>query len=251
MLSLDNFTFEYDPYPIGVATPAVEPPLYAEMLAAWPPLELFRHTGKHGQKMALSGKNHRRQFQRYVAETPVWREFYRYLRSDDFIFGAFEMLRRHNIDLGITRQSQSLRHRLATCVSHLARGHLPNTPPALSARLEFSALSADGGVLLPHTDTQKKIVTFVVSMLNDGEWNPAYGGGTDVLKPSDPRNTYNELNRQLPYEEVETLRTIEYRPNQALVFVKTFNSLHGVKRMTGNASDVWRRTLTINIVSTP
>lgn len=251
MLSLDEFVFDYDPYPIGVAAPAVEPSLYAEMLAAWPPLELFRHTGKHGHKLALSGKINRRKFQRYVAATPVWREFYRYLCSDDFIFATFDMLRAHNIDLGITRQTQSLRHRLGVCVSHLARGHLPNTPPALSGRLEFSALSADGGELLPHTDTQKKIVTFVLSMLHDGEWKPAYGGGTDVLKPVDPRNTYNELNRQLRYDDVETLRTIDYRPNQALVFVKTFNSLHGVKRMTGNAGDVWRRTLTINIVSTP
>jgi hypothetical protein len=229
----------------------LEPTLYRALVAAWPPLELFHDTGKHGRKLALSAKNNGAKFQRFVRATPVWREFFGYLRSDEFIFGTFDMLRQHNIDLGISAKSHSFGRRLAICLAHLAQGCLPATPPALSSRLEFSALSADGGELLPHTDTQKKIVTFVVSMLGEDEWNPAYGGGTEVLKTRDARLNYNDLNRQLPWEQVETLKTFEYRPNQALVFVKTFNSLHGVRRMTGNDSKVWRRTLTLNIVSTP
>ena len=35
---------------------------------------------------------------------------------------------------------------------------------SLEARFEFSALPADGGNIVPHTDAPTKIVTMVVSM---------------------------------------------------------------------------------------
>ena len=47
-------------------------------------------------------------------------------------------------------------------------------------------------------------------------------------------------------DEVEKLRTFAFLPNQCVIFVKTFNSLHGVPPMTGPPG-VMRRTLTINI----
>jgi hypothetical protein len=83
-------------------------------------------------------------------------------------------------------------------------------------------------------------------MTTPGEWNPAWGGGTDILKPKDPSESYNYFNRDLPYEACETLRTVEFLPNQAMLFLKTFNSLHGVKQMNGPEGSL-RRTLTINI----
>jgi len=45
---------------------------------------------------------------------------------------------------------------------------------------------------------------------------------------------------------VERVRTLPFRPNQCVVFVKTFNSLHAVSPVGGGPS-VLRRTLTINI----
>jgi hypothetical protein len=85
------------------------------------------------------------------------------------------------------------------------------------------------------------------SIIDEGEWNPAFGGGTDVNRPKDVRLAYNELNRQARFEDMEVLDTFEFTPNQGVVFVKTFNSWHSVRPMTGNGSDAMRRTLTINI----
>ena len=71
--------------------------------------------------------------------------------------------------------------------------------------------------------------------------------GTDVLAPKDPRREFNLLNKQLPFEDVEVINTFPFTPNQCVVFVKTFNSLHAVRPMLGKGSEAMRRTLTINI----
>ena len=45
----------------------------------------------------------------------------------------------------------------------------------------------------------------------------------------------------------EALDCYEFTPNQVVVFVKTFNSWHCVRPMTGHGSPAMRKTLTINI----
>ena len=124
--------------------------------------------------------------------------------------------------------------RLKKLVSNLAKGKLDAGEPGLSARFEFSMLPADGGSVIPHTDAPGKLITLVVSMVKEGEWNPALGGGTEVNRPKDHRLAYNELNRQAEFADVEALDTFEFTPNQAVIFVKTFNSWHCVRPMTGH-----------------
>jgi hypothetical protein len=107
-------------------------------------------------------------------------------------------------------------------------------------------LPADSGIVVPHTDAPRKFITLVFTMVDDGEWNEAWGGGTDILRSKDPSKSYNYQNKPLDYGDCDILRTVEFQPNQAMLFVKTFNSLHGVQRMTGPEGKL-RRTLTINI----
>jgi len=40
---------------------------------------------------------------------------------------------------------------------------------------------------------------------------------------------------------------VPFVPNQCIIFVKTFNSLHSVKRMTETGSNLLRKTITIVI----
>jgi len=67
------------------------------------------------------------------------------------------------------------------------------------------------------------------------------------VRPADSRRNYNWLNDNVPFEEVETLGSYEFAPNQCVVFIKTFNSLHCVRPMTGSGNSSMRKTLTINI----
>jgi len=92
-----------------------------------------------------------------------------------------------------------------------------------------------------------KIVTLIVSMADDGEWDPGFGGGTEVNRPNDARLAFNRMNAQAGFDDMEVLDTFEFTPNHVVVFVKTFNSWHSVQPMTGAGSPLMRRTLTINI----
>jgi hypothetical protein len=55
------------------------------------------------------------------------------------------------------------------------------------------------------------------------------------------------MNAKAEFGEMEVIDTFDFTPNQAVIFVKTFNSWHSVRPMQGNGSGAMRRTLTINI----
>jgi hypothetical protein len=243
----DHVEFRYEPFPIALAKPIMDDATYAQLLDAFPTVEIFESfekMGKKGRKFTLSEKENPKIYNEFVQSSPVWREFHRWIKSDDFAYGALEMLKRHHIDLGFEQVPPARRvaKRLKTAVT----GRVSPREVPLKARFEFSALPADGGCLPPHTDAPSKIVTMVVSMAREGEWNPAWGGGTDLNRPRSTALAYNQMNALAGFDDMEVLHTYEFTPNQAVIFVKTFNSWHSVRPMTGN-SGALRRTLTVNI----
>jgi hypothetical protein len=220
--------------------------LYRAMLSSYPDPERFAYLPEVGHKYSLSEKNNPKDYHEIVRSRPVWREFHKWVKSEAFIKGLMQALREHHIDLGYSKLPTATQ-RLMKLARNALRGHLDAGRAPLSARFEFSMLPAAGGSVIPHTDSPGKIVTLVISMVDDDEWDPSYGGGTDVNRPKDVRLAYNELNRQAGFEDMEVLETFEFTPNQAVIFVKTFNSWHSVRPMTGNGSDAMRKTLTINV----
>jgi len=245
MLALDTLTFIYDPYPIGSAEPAFPLDVYERLCSSFPPAHLFEYQPSLGHKYSLSEVNHPEQYEGYVRSQEPWRAFHHWIKRGAFPYEVLAVLRARRIDLGITSRPLGLRERARGAVAAL-RGE-GRGAPRLGARFEFSMLPAAGGCIKPHTDQPRKLVTLVVGMCAAGEWDPAYGGGTDVMRPKDITRNYNFVNAQLDFDEVDVLRTFPYRPNQCVVFVKTFNSLHAVRPMRGNGGDLMRKTLTINI----
>ena len=242
----DQLVLRYDPYPIGIARPLMDDALYRELVAAFPSRDRFASLAKVGDKLSLSEKFGAREFHAFVRGHPLWREFHAYIKSRDFIAGVLAALRERHVDLGFDLDS-SPGTRLARRLADALRGGSRTNALELRSRFEFSMLPAQGGHVIPHSDGVSKIVTLVVSMLREGEWNPSWGGGTDINRPKDPARIFNRLNRQLSFDEVEVLDTFPFEPNQAVVFVKTFNSWHSVRPMTAPDRDILRRTLTINI----
>lgn len=247
MFSSQQVEFVYDPYPIGLIKPLMEHDLYDTLVDTFPSDELFTATPKFGVKYSLSEKYNRKQFYDFVAKTPTWRDFKRWIKSRSFIDYVDAMLRDHHIDVGMDRRWPRGTRKLRRVFHDIRHGRMPRLGHQIGARFEFSALPVDGGCVLPHTDNPGKVITLVVPMVKDGGWDPSYGGGTEVDRPKHHRYAYNWLNEQVPFEEVEPLRTFEFGPNQGVIFVRTFNSLHCVRPMTGKGSKAMRRTLTINI----
>ncbi|HET6468620.1 MAG TPA: hypothetical protein VFG43_09610 [Geminicoccaceae bacterium] len=242
----DHLSLRYEPFPIGLAKPVMDDATYRRLVEDYPPVELFAYIPKIGKKYSLSEKFNPVKYRSFVDAHPHWRELHRWIKSPEFIQGVLEALEERGVDLGLKADVSAVKQ-VRKLVRGLARGRLTLGQPRLGARFEFSMLPADGGSVIPHTDAPGKFITLVVSMMKEGEWDPAFGGGTDVNRPKDPRRYYNELNRQAEFDEMEILETFPFEPNQAVIFVKTFNSWHSVRPMTGTGSPAMRRTLTINI----
>ena len=242
---LSSLDLRYEPFPIGFAKPVIDDSTYDELVDAYPPLELFTELSKVGKKWTLSEKFNTKQYEDYTKNTPIWREFLAWVKSDEFVALTLKVLKERHIDLGY-KANGSKPKQLVKNLREVLTGHAVHRAAQLRSRFEFSMLPADGGCVIPHTDSPGKIITLVISMIRPGEWQESYGGGTEVNRPKDCKKSFNFLNAQAGFEEMEELETYPFTPNQAVVFVKTFNSWHCVRPMTG-PEDALRKTLTINI----
>ena len=245
MLNFSNIEFDYDPFPIGIARPALLADVYSELVRTFPAIELFRYMKSKGEKYSLSQYNNRQNYHRFLKTTPSWRRFHSYIHSPEFITGTYEMLRQHNLDLDLP--APGFMRRLSQQFSAWKRGTPVPHFPRIKARFEFSAMPVTGGSILPHTDSTRKSVTMVVPILEEDEWDSAWGGGTSVVRPKDPARIFNRVDYRLDFDEVDTLKTFAFAPNQCLVFVRTDTSWHAVMPMTGSDATILRKTLTINI----
>jgi hypothetical protein len=252
IFAFDNASFIYDPYPIGISTNVLPEDYYSRLIEEWPPTDLFMFKEELGKKYSLSQVNNPDGYHEFIKASPSWQQFYRYIKSPEFVYEVIELFHCHNINLGLPRIRVDHIHHLSNWKEHLKETlrrlkRFGTQGTTLSARFEFSMLPANKGCIKPHTDAPQKIITLVLSIVRAVEWDPAFDGGTVVLRPTDISQNYNYINKQLEFHEVETVTSFPFQPNQCVLFVKTFNSLHAVHPMTGENSDAMRKTITINI----
>ena len=169
--SFEHLEFRYRPFPIGCARPLMEAGLYREFLDNYPPLEIFADIPKLGSKYSLSERFNAKAYADFVASRPLWREFRGWLKSDAFLDAVLAALKARGLDLGYVARAKA-RRGPGKLIKDLGRGRLWSNPQDLTARFEFSMLPADGGHILPHTDTPSKIVTLIVSMVGEGDSSP-------------------------------------------------------------------------------
>lgn len=244
MLSFTPSDVRYEPYPLVVMRPAMDHTLYDELCRTFPTPDLFEVVPKYDYKLSLSEKFAAKNYHRFLARNAAWSRFYSWIKSDDFIKQTAACLKAQHIDLNLDRYFGTVAARV---IGGMKRGRLPGLYPRLRSRFEFSVLKADGGEVAPHTDTPKKIITLVVSMIREGEWDAHFGGGLQINRATDPAFAFNWTNQIVPWDKVDTIDTIPFVPNQCIMFVKTFNSLHSVRRMTQHGSAALRKTVTIVI----
>lgn len=227
-LRFDGLLFRRDPYVIGAAQNVLDPALYQRMVETFPPIDLFKAFGGENRKWSLSTVNNPNEYAAFLGRHDLWREFHRYIKND-FIAQITGVLAQHHVEWAKSGK--------------------------LKARWEFSLLPADGGCLRPHTDIASKLLTVVVSMRGGEAWDPAWGGGTDVLKPIriEASDVQGERFIEPLLEDYKAdwslfnvVHTYPYVANQAVVFVKSDRSWHAVGPMQGPVGHL-RKTLTINV----
>lgn len=250
--NFEKFEFDYEPYPIGLASEIILPDFYQELVRDFPQKDLFIYRPNYGKKWSLSETDNPDNYYHFIKNNPTYFKFYRDLKSKNFILNLIDFLKKNNIDLAVrnrkildTNRFSSRYYFNRTWLNFLNK---LGCSYHLNARFEFSRIPLDGGHILPHTDSPQKIVTIVIPIVENNNKNIAETAGTSVLKPKDIKNNYNQINRWLSFDEVETVKTFPFMPNKSVIFVKTFNSLHGVYPLEITSDkEQDRRSLTINI----
>jgi hypothetical protein len=258
LVSLEHATFMHEPFPRGVIRPVFAEDVYEELLATFPPVDEFLYKPHLGDKYSLSEVNNSSQYRDWIKRHDIWHRLRAEIKSPEFTDRVLRLLRDHQIDLGLLGEDEvgRIRHARNKLGRYRRRQigagelwqHLAARPrrTPMTTRFEFSMLPAAGGHILPHTDAPQKLITLVFSMERPGEWDDAWGGGTSMDRPKDPRRTFNHVNDWMKFDEVESFEQMPFEPNQCVFFIKTFNSFHSVPPMTGPEGTM-RRTLTLNI----
>jgi hypothetical protein len=244
MLNFSAPDVRYEPYPLVVLRPALDPALYDRLAANFPDAAQFAPIPKYEYKLSMSERFAAENYRRFIESNSVWKEFHGWIKSEAFLRQTVDFLAANNIDLGL---KQAFRSPTSHMMKKLRQGRFPAPGPRLRSRFEFSVLKSDGGEVAPHTDTPGKIITLVLAMIRDGEWEPQFGGNLDINRTTDPAYAFNWGNRIVPWDKIEIVDSIPFVPNQCMIFVKTFNSLHSVRRMTQAGSKALRKTVTIVI----
>ncbi len=171
MLQYQNIKFDYEPFPIGVARPAFAPDTYRPWWKAFRRSICLNTKPTRATSIRFPGQQSGK-YRRYVQSSAPWRAFHEFIRSGAFVSGAVEMLKRNGFDLGLP--IPGFAERLYLKARAIKRGNPCRIFPTIKSRFEFSAMPITGGNILPHTDHPKKLITMVVPMLRDDEWNDAW-----------------------------------------------------------------------------
>jgi hypothetical protein len=244
LLNFQNVRFDYEPYPLGLISGVFDDDFYSRLVTSYPALQLFKHMPMLGEKYSLSASNNPGNYYRFLKDNPDWHMFHEYVLSESFVASTLAMFDVHNLDLGLPPRHKVRSRRPRSISTRLNR---MRNIAELSARFEFSMMNGRGGHILPHTDSATKIITFVFSIVAPNEWDQKWGGGTAVVWPKEQKHIYNQTNKQLKLDQVDSIREYPFESNQALVFIKTFNSWHAVLPMRATEGSVLRKTLTVNI----
>ena len=197
---------EYEPFPVGFFSPAFDPKTYVDLSASWPRTQKFKHLPELGNKFSLSEKNNRHIWEKVISQSP-WSDFHRYLIKGKFIEQVLFDLNEQKIDI----------------FPYVARpkGRHIDYREELCCRWEFTMLNGSGGSISAHTDSPHKIVTLVISFSDD--WPEGAPGGTELFSVLDSENSFNFMNRRVPFNELKFLRQMPFGGNQCTLFIKTFN----------------------------
>lgn len=241
MLDFSRTDFSFKPYPLGLLTDIFSPGDFSEMRAYWPDPAGGKVFTKAVNKSSISHRVNSDLFERITRTVPIWRELRAQIESEEFLQSVFAMLESAGVDIGIKN------YRAVRYGSWLNRVRRPFARlfkrNYLCARMEFSAMPADGGHITPHTDMPSKIMTIVINFDGAGD---GFEGGTSVVEPKDERKIHNPSNTYLEFDAVTEVRRVNFKRNCGLFFIRTDNSWHCVFPISG-LPGTYRRSININI----
>jgi hypothetical protein len=224
MFNWENVVVRHEPFTVFYIRDLLQPSFYHELAETFPLLSHFRYRETLGNKYLLT-ETDGEFYEDFVNAYPAWQRFHTEIKSINFREQVLSFVR-----------------------SHMSEGIKDgDRAESFTSRFEFSALPTNGGSQRPHTDSPRKVVTLVLSLMKDGEWHPCWGGGTSICTPKDKSLYSNYSNQYLDFDDVEVIDTFPFLPNGCVMFVKTDVSWHCVSPINLPADTPIRKTVAISL----
>jgi hypothetical protein len=224
MFNWNNALVRHEPFTVFYIRDLLQPRFYRELAETFPPVSQFRYRETLGNKYLLTESEGNSYFD-FVEASPPWQRLFNEIKSITFKAQVLSFLRSHMSEA-------------------IPDGQLADS---FTSRFEFSALPTNGGSQRPHTDSPRKVVTLVLSLMKEGEWLPDWGGGTSICRPKDKTLYSNYANQYLDFDEVEVVDTFPFAPNAGVMFVKTSVSWHCVTPINLPDDAPIRKTVAISL----
>ena len=218
MLNLSNHSFDYDPYPTAHFNKIFSDHFYKSLCEEYPDISELKIVEDKKYNINKFNKfyltNDHIDFNNLLKKKKNFFNLYKFLYSKEFFLKISEILLENNIDLKLNFENKKFIFKKKN----------------YNLFFEFSSIPCNGGFILPHTDSPKKIITFVVPIIKDSEKEIENFKkvGTSILSVTNPKNSYNFYNRTMKLEETIEKKYINFSQNKMLMFIKTHNSLHSV-----------------------
>ncbi len=182
-------------------------------------------------------------FDAFCDAHPAWRQLVDFFSSPAFTADAQEALAPALLDArGIEARRPWL-----DCTGR----KIPNNPlhyifrEPIRTTFQISLLPR-GGVVVPHTDAPRKLVSLLL-YFRDPDWQDAYGGGTEFYAPLDPERARSWApTDRIPFENFKLIGAAGFERNRLSGFVRSGASFHGVPPIQCPPG-MARRALLINI----
>jgi hypothetical protein len=224
MFNWDNIVIRHEPFTVFYIRDWLSPQFYCQLANSFPLLSRFRYRETLGNKYLLT-ESEVQSYYDFVETHPSWQQFYNEIKSVNFKDQVLSLLRAHT------------------------RDGLPDDQAGrdFTSRFEFSVLPTNGGSQRPHTDSPRKVVSMVLSLMKEGEWNADWGGGTSICRPKDSLLHSNYANQYLDFDDVEVVDTLPFVSNACVMFVKTDVSWHCVTPIYLKGKTPMRKTVSISL----
>jgi hypothetical protein len=263
MLTITTSDLTPKPFPFVLKQPFIEPELYRQLKAEFPPNDFFDRAIGPGSRSGRDLYRGDAEFDAFMQTSPAWRTFYEYINSEMYMrlildmFGPYFSEFACKVDPAKATFSTYWEPRENLhAKSLLARAYSKVTPSALKTSKSEMATNdlysrfdiQQGGVgydKAVHCDRPNRLVSMVIYFCDADDIGMK--GGELSLHEHRETKPYQEYERHPHADNVRTIKTLKARDNLGLLFLCSNNSYHSVAGIS--ALNSYRNFTYINISS--
>jgi len=250
-----KITSFYEPFFLYEIKDFLDKKCYQELYEAFPGVELFdNHNPDKGYKKALDTRS--KIIENFLLSSPVWKRF-----TDEINTHKTSLLLKEFFHENLPKRKVFKDRDWFTEVTFYSKKKATVKKETLSKNVnlirysfEFSHLG-NGSYIPPHTDSETKLISMIIYFPDpDVDWSKKHCG-TYFYKPKNPKcaikswesvhlkggslTQFRDSYKDLYYSEFE--------PNKLLLFLKSDESWHEVKKISGLGGGPTRKAFIINV----